>query len=230
MARVAHSAILPGGPLPLSGKRRQSKSARAPPEVEQPNLDEKQLALVNAYRAQVAASLGSVPEEVKRLDTLNRAYRDNKQPLPKTGSPVPPNVKLPKYTVLAGRKDDGKWYQVHVSSELPDGRVSVCFSQSVWESKMPRERLRFPPVEVKSPNLPPIVLAASGAPAFRTWTDSAGKFTVIAKFVSAEGDMVEIHRQKDGRVFKVALSRLSEPDRLYVEAMSRTASDNPFDP
>lgn len=202
----------------------------APPEVEQPKLDEKHLALLSAYHAQVAASLGSVPEEVEELRALNRAYRDNKQPVPKTGSPVPPNVSLPKYTVLAARKDDGKWYQSHVSSELPDGRVAVRFSQDNWDAKLPRESLRFPPPEVKAPNLPPLVLSASGAPEFRTWTDAAGKFTVIAKFVSAAGDMVELHRQSDGKVFTVPLSRLSEPDRQYVAAMNKAADDNPFAP
>ncbi len=202
----------------------------APPDVEQPNLDEAQMAEYLAHVALVRESLGKSPEEVTANEVLNRAYRDNKEPLPKTGAPIPPKVKLPKFTVLAARKEDGKWYQCHVSSELPDGRVAVRFSGGHWDSKLAREQLRFPPTEVKPPNLPPILLASKGAPGFRTWTDSGGKFTVIARYVSSDGESVVIHRQSDGKVFPVPLARLSEPDRQYVAAMNRAADDNPFDP
>jgi len=199
----------------------------APQEVEQPNLDNYQLEQIRAHCEDVRQSLGASPETIKRLQQLNRAYRDTRVPLPKTGSPIPDNVKLPKFLVVAARKKDGNWYQAHVQGELPDGRVAVRFSEDAWDAKLPRTSLRLPPPEVKPINLPPLV-PGSRAPVFRTWTDDSGTFQVRAKFLGKDGTSVRLVTEEGGKELTVQLNRLSKADRDYVESLHTPAVTNPF--
>jgi hypothetical protein len=205
-----------------------------PPEVDQPKLSQEQRAALDGYRGRVQSSLGSSPAEIQANEQLNRAYRDTKTPLPKTGSPLPEGVRLPKFFVVAAQKDDGQWYQAHVHEELPDGRFSLRFSGERWDAKLPRTKLRLPPPEVASPNNPPVVssgaaVASSASPEFRTWTDSSGKFRVQAKFVADEGGNVRLVRE-DGKEFTVPAARLSAADRQYLQSLRTANSDNPFPP
>jgi hypothetical protein len=71
--------------------------------------------------------------------------------------------------------------------------------------------------------------AANAAPAFRTWTDATGKFSIEAKFVGEDGDAVRLVKQ-DGTELKVPLAKLSESDRKYVESRRGPAAVNPFAP
>jgi hypothetical protein len=156
-----------------------------PPEVEQPNLTQEQLASVRAYEAEVRGSIANSAE----LETLIRAYRDGKQPVPKVGEPPPAGVTLPKFLVVAAKRDN-QWYQAHISGELPDGRVSLRFSGERFDAKLPRADVRLPPPEVKQPNVaspfatatPAAVSSATtAAPQFRTWTDVSGAFQIEAR-------------------------------------------------
>jgi thiol-disulfide isomerase/thioredoxin len=63
-----------------------------------------------------------------------------------------------------------------------------------------------------------MLLAISPAVAeVRTWTDDSGKFNVEAEFITAKDGRVRL-RRPDGKSLTVALDRLSEQDRAYVEA------------
>jgi len=201
-----------------------------PPEVEQPNLTKEQLASVRAYEADVRRSIANSAE----LETLIRAYRDGKQPVPKVGEPLPAGVTLPKFLVVAAKRDN-QWYQAHISGELPDGRVSLRFSGERFDAKLPRADLRLPPPEVKQPNVaspfdtttPAAVSpAASASPQFRTWSDASGAFQIEARLIEHLGESVRLVR-KDGKEIVVPLARLSEADRQYVATAAK--AENPFE-
>jgi SLA1 homology domain 1, SHD1 len=53
-------------------------------------------------------------------------------------------------------------------------------------------------------------------PEFRKYVDSTGKFKVDAKFVSFAGGMVELEKKAGGKI-SLALEKLSEDDRQYLE-------------
>jgi hypothetical protein len=200
-----------------------------PPEVEQPNLTQEQIASLRAYEAEVRRSIGDSAE----LETLIRAYRDGKQPVPKVGEPLPAGVTLPKFLVVAAKRDN-QWYQAHISGELPDGRVSLRFSGERFDAKLPRADLRLPPSEVKQPNVdspfdtttPAAVSSATAASQFRTWTDASGAFQIEARLIEHLGESVRLVR-KDGKEIVVPLARLSEADRQY--AATATKAENPFE-
>jgi hypothetical protein len=205
----------------------------APPEVEQPNLTPDQVAALRAYEAGLRQSIGDSPE----TEAVIRAYRDGDQPVPKVGEPLPAGVSLPKYLVVAAKKGN-QWYQAHFHSELPDGKLSVRFSGSRFDDKLPRTDVRLPPPEVKQPNVaspfgsassPTVSTGTAGTPAageFRTWSDATGTFKIEAKLVEHLGESVRLVR-KDGKEVVVPLSRLSAADRQHAAAIQAT---NPFDP
>ncbi len=215
---------------PVLGERLREDMFLPPPEIEQPFLNDAQRAALQAYYDDIQAALGASPAEAQRLDQLNRAYRDSQSPVPQTGAPVPDGVKLPKFYVVAAQKKDGQWYQAHVSGELSDGRIAVRFSGEPFDDKLPRSSLRFPPPEVKAVNLPPVAgdgaaTTASAEPAFRTWSDRTGQFTIHAKYVGEAGDKVRLLRQ-DGKELAVPLNQLSEADQRYVATVRQPV--NPF--
>lgn len=53
---------------------------------------------------------------------------------------------------------------------------------------------------------------------FRTWTSKDGKFTIEAKYLKGNREMIELER-KDGKTGKVELSGLSEADVKYVRSL-----------
>ena len=61
---------------------------------------------------------------------------------------------------------------------------------------------------------------------YRTWTDSTGKNTVDARFVSATGNAVTIQR-RDGSTVAVPLTRISQRDRGYIEGIAAALSVAP---
>lgn len=69
------------------------------------------------------------------------------------------------------------------------------------------------------------VLAAD--PAFRTWSDSSGKFKITAKFVSLKGDVVTL-AQEDGTEIEIPLKKLATVDQKEAQKLSE-AGDNPFE-
>lgn len=69
----------------------------------------------------------------------------------------------------------------------------------------------------------------------RTWTDSTGKFTIEAKFVSEQDGVVKLERA-DGKSVEIPVNKLSEGDQKFLTALKenpfKTATDaeNPFMP
>lgn len=57
----------------------------------------------------------------------------------------------------------------------------------------------------------------SDPPSYRTWTDSTGRFRVVARFVNLEGSIVRL-RTKNGRYKVIPLDRLSQHDARYVRS------------
>ena len=57
--------------------------------------------------------------------------------------------------------------------------------------------------------------------AIRTWSDSSGKFSVEAEFVSYTAGKVKI-RRKDGTVVELKLDRLSEEDQEWIKNRLKT--------
>jgi hypothetical protein len=210
----------------------------APADVEQPRLDPAQLAALQTYRDEVQRSLGASPAEAAKKERLNLAYRDGKDPLPETGPPVTNQTPLPKYLVVAAKRKD-QWFQAHVSQVLPDGRIAVRFSGEEKDSTVTRSDLRLPPADVKQPNVPLTgtspasgsaqAVSGNAEPAFRTWTDTTGQFSIEAKFVGEEGDRVRLVN-KAGKELKVPLAKLRESDRTYVESQRKPTAVNPFAP
>lgn len=60
------------------------------------------------------------------------------------------------------------------------------------------------------------LLAQSAAGAeVRTWTDSTGRFTIVAELLDIRGE-IAVLRRTDGEISHVPLSRLSQADRQYL--------------
>lgn len=66
----------------------------------------------------------------------------------------------------------------------------------------------------------PKTAKSSLPPGFRKWTDKTGKFTVVAKFISLNGDVVVLEKQ-DGKQAKVPLSRLGDFDQRRARALAK---------
>ncbi|MFH1269376.1 MAG: SHD1 domain-containing protein, partial [Planctomycetota bacterium] len=69
-----------------------------------------------------------------------------------------------------------------------------------------------------------VIATAARGQELRTWTDSTGRFTLSAKFVSVQDGQVTLARE-DGSEMTIALEKLSKADQEYVE---KTESENPF--
>ena len=63
----------------------------------------------------------------------------------------------------------------------------------------------------------------------RTWTSSDGK-SLEAEFVSATATEVTLKRTKDGRTFKLPISRLSEVDQAFVKEQASKPSGGSSEP
>jgi hypothetical protein len=88
-------------------------------------------------------------------------------------------------------------------------------------------------IEVKSGRdaKSPASTAGTGNPfepdkGFRTWQDDSGKFKIEAELAGVEGDSVRLKR-RDGTTITVALSRLSEADRQFVERLQGKSGGEP---
>lgn len=68
--------------------------------------------------------------------------------------------------------------------------------------------------------------APTPEPEVRTWTDTTGKFEVVATYQRMDGERVVL-RLSSGRETKVPVAKLSDADRAYVESLQTTAT-NPF--
>jgi hypothetical protein len=64
--------------------------------------------------------------------------------------------------------------------------------------------------------------AGSGMAASRMWTDTQGR-KVSAEFISMTGETLSL-RTDDGRVFELALSRLSAPDQAVAHTLAKTTA------
>jgi hypothetical protein len=51
----------------------------------------------------------------------------------------------------------------------------------------------------------------------RTWTDAAGKYSVVAEFSGMSSDVVLL-RKADGKTIKIPLDKLSDADREWIDA------------
>lgn len=212
----------------------------APEVFEHRQLSPEQKAELQAYRDRIKQELASSADGPEATEQLIRSYRDGALPVLKVGDPVPSDLPLPKFMVVAAKKPDGKWYQAHIgTTTAPDGKVSIRFSGDRADSNVARSDLRLPPAEVKAPNLPPnyktSAAPSSSSPsrpsptvsdAFRTWTDSTGKFKVEAKLVSSTADAVKIVH-KDGKELTLPLDKLSDADQQFLRSLQK--SENPFE-
>ena len=108
-----------------------------------------------AFEQRIKQELESSADGPEATERLIRSYRDGTLPVLKVGDPVPNDLSLPKFMVVAAKKPDGQWYQAHISGVQPDGKVSIRFSCDRADSTVARSDLRLPPAEVKAPNLPP---------------------------------------------------------------------------
>ena len=70
-----------------------------------------------------------------------------------------------------------------------------------------------------------LLSAAQADEQVRVWKDNTGSFEIKATLLKAEGDSVQLKRERDGRVLKLPLVRLSAEDQKYVQSR---AVDNPF--
>ena len=69
-----------------------------------------------------------------------------------------------------------------------------------------------------------VVLAMGSESAeLRTWKDKTGRFSILAELVESDGTKVKL-KNEDGQVIEVAIDRLSDPDRQYLESQVT----NPF--
>ena len=70
--------------------------------------------------------------------------------------------------------------------------------------------------------MPGVAPAQQDAAAFRTWTDSTGRFRVEASLVAVQEGQVHL-KKRTGTVVHVPLRRLSQADREYVRSLAKPA-------
>jgi S1-C subfamily serine protease len=73
-----------------------------------------------------------------------------------------------------------------------------------------------------------LVAACLSVAAARTWTSSGGSHQIEAEFVERKGEKVVL-RQPSGKVLEVAMDRLSEDDRNYLDGLKASPSESPAD-
>jgi hypothetical protein len=57
----------------------------------------------------------------------------------------------------------------------------------------------------------------------RTWTDNTGKYHVVAVLVGASDGAIRIAKE-NGRILTVAINRLSDADRQFVQGRQLVAN------
>jgi hypothetical protein len=78
-----------------------------------------------------------------------------------------------------------------------------------------------------------VLLAVSSALAadFRTWTDSTGKFSIKAKFVSLDSDSRKVTLEKeDGKQFEIELNNLCDADQKFIANREKGDESTPPPP
>ena len=178
--------------------------------------------------------------EVARKIELNQKYADH-WPVASTERPVTETTTLVVGQIIQAR-DYAGWHPAEIKEVLADGKVKLVYRGrgGGWAKDYSRSDIQLAPDEVDQPNLDAQTLAqlraASGAPtasadntpAWRTWTDNTGSFSVEAQFLGVSEGKVQL-RRKDGREVLVPLERLSESDRQEVQKLQQSAGPtNPF--
>ncbi len=72
-----------------------------------------------------------------------------------------------------------------------------------------------------------VLFVVSASAEVRTWKDKTGKFSIRAEVVESDGTTLTL-KKADGKVIKVAVDRLSDEDRQFLEAQEKSAfTDSP---
>ncbi len=66
------------------------------------------------------------------------------------------------------------------------------------------------------------LLAAPASAEVRTWKDRTGKFSIQAELVEFDGTTAKL-KKADGKTIQIAVDRLSEEDRRFLEAQAKSA-------
>ncbi len=189
-----------------------------------------------------APALKQWAPELARKRELNKKYADH-WAVESTERSVAETTPLAVGQIIQAR-DYAGWHPAEIKQLLPDGKVKLRYrgAGGGWDKDFARSDIQLAPDEVDQPNLDAQALArlrgASGAqavsavnaPAWRTWKDSTGTFTVEAEFLGISEGKVQL-RRKDGREVLVPLERLSQSDQQEVQKLQQAAGPtNPFDP
>ena len=62
----------------------------------------------------------------------------------------------------------------------------------------------------------------------RTWTDSTGKFTVVAVLIEFDGKTVKLKKTSDNLIVTLPLEKLDFSDQSYLRRWKRNEANNPF--
>jgi hypothetical protein len=122
-----------------------------------------------------------------------------------------------------------------------DGKLRVyvyeCFDKLVWTlttEAFPGDDVRGqkgPPIASNQPEKPPMeIVIAPVDKDFRTWTDTTGSFSVVAKFLAVVDGKVKLQKA-DGKESLVPLAKLSAADQAFVKsvAVQPKPMDTPFE-
>ncbi len=134
---------------------------------------------------------------------------------------VPKDARIPKGTKLQACWA-GKWNPITALAEAGDGTLNIRWDDfgSGFDCSMLRSELI-----IKTADLKEINGSSPQTPnAFRTWTDSTGKFTVKAKLKSKSATEVVLLTEDD-RELTLPITKLSVEDQQFLKA---DESDNPF--
>lgn len=149
-------------------------------------------------------------------------------PHPPGGDDAPGSALAEGSVVAAGQKVHAYWF-----GKWQEGEVVETSTSPLVKVRVPSPVPGAPPQEIPLPRHwvrsmgaapPPAATASSPAPsaspppaatASRTWTDSSGKFTIEAKYISFDGGQVTL-QQPDGKQLRLPLDKLSAADRTYV--------------
>jgi hypothetical protein len=74
-----------------------------------------------------------------------------------------------------------------------------------------------------------LCLSAAVAEDVRTWTDTTGKFTIMAKFVALKDGKVTLEKD-DGKTVEIDLTKLSPADQKIAKDKAAAMDDDPFKP
>ena len=205
-----------------------SKTPQEPdPKIVEAILSKVEDSNLNIKHAAWPALKKWAPEVARKIE-LNQKYADH-WPAASTERPVTETTPLVVGQIIQAR-DYAGWHPAEIKQLLPDGKVKLVYRGrgGGWAKDYSRSDIQLAPDEVDQPNLDAQTLAqlraASGSstasadntPAWRTWTDSTGTFSVEAQFLGMSEGKVQL-RRKDGREVLVPLERLSQSDQQEVQ-------------